>query len=249
MKWEIFDESGPVAPNSVNEKFPLHGNTRRDWGGRGNATKDEAARAGLGGTSQFGGLTNPAAVARRFAPTSTLDKVRTLGGDALGAPLHLLERVGEASDRSPRLAEYIAAMREAEPRIKSGEWTPADARLFAATRARGVTIDFVPSLDDWKVAWDFVHFEGFLGARMSMQFTWQGNDSALAAPLVLDLARLASYAQGQGESGLMTHLAAYFKSPAGVEEQGFVKQLEMLEAYVASHRPRRGKERPATGSP
>ena len=99
-----------------------------------------------------------------------------------------------------------------------------------------VTIDYVPSLDDWKVAWDYIHFEGFLGSRMAMQFTWQGNDSALAAPLVLDLARLAGFALARGERGLMTHTAAYFKSPAGVEEQNFVKQLELLEAYVAKHR-------------
>lgn len=101
-----------------------------------------------------------------------------------------------------------------------------------------VTIDYVPSLDDWKVAWDFIHFEGFLGARMTMQFTWQGNDSALAAPLVLDLARLAAFAQAQGEAGLMPHLSGYFKSPAGVDEQSFVKQLALLEAYVARHRER-----------
>ncbi len=99
-----------------------------------------------------------------------------------------------------------------------------------------VSIDYVPSLDDWKVAWDYIHFEGFLGARMSMQFTWQGNDSALAAPLVLDLARLTAFAHTQGESGLMHHCAAYFKSPAGVEEHNFVKQLMLLEAYVAGHR-------------
>ncbi len=99
-----------------------------------------------------------------------------------------------------------------------------------------VTIDYVPSLDDWKVAWDYIHFEGFLGARMAMQFTWQGNDSALAAPLVLDLARLAAFAQRKGESGLMTWAAAYFKSPAAVEDQSFVKQFALLETYVARHR-------------
>ena len=99
-----------------------------------------------------------------------------------------------------------------------------------------VTIDYVPSLDDWKVAWDYIHFEGFMGARMSMQFTWQGNDSALAAPLVLDLVRLAAFAQGAGETGLMHWTSAYFKSPAGVEEQNFVKQFELLERYVAHHR-------------
>ncbi len=99
-----------------------------------------------------------------------------------------------------------------------------------------VTIDYVPSLDDWKVAWDYIHFEGFLGARMAMQFTWQGNDSALAAPLVLDLVRLAAFAQGQGEQGLMEWTAAYFKSPAGTNEQNFVKQFALLEGYVAKHR-------------
>lgn len=99
-----------------------------------------------------------------------------------------------------------------------------------------VTIDYVPSLDDWKVAWDYIHFEGFLGARMAMQFTWQGNDSALAAPLVLDLVRLAAFARSTGESGLMTWASAYFKTPAGVEEQNFVKQFELLERYVARHR-------------
>ncbi|MDJ0975231.1 MAG: inositol-3-phosphate synthase [Planctomycetota bacterium] len=108
-----------------------------------------------------------------------------------------------------------------------------------------VTIDYVPSLDDWKVAWDYIHFEGFLGTRMSMQFTWQGNDSALAAPLVLDLARLASFARSQGERGVMTHTAAYFKSPAGTEEQNFVKQLGLLEAYVAKHRALKAKQKKA----
>lgn len=101
-----------------------------------------------------------------------------------------------------------------------------------------VSIDYVPSLGDWKVAWDFIHFEGFLGARMSMQFTWQGNDSALAAPLVLDLVRLASLAHAQGERGLMPWLAAYFKSPAGTDEQSFGRQFAMLEAYVARSRAR-----------
>ena len=33
---------------------------------------------------------------------------------------------------------------------------------------------------------------------MIMQFTWQGCDSLLAAPLVIDLARLADFAQRRG---------------------------------------------------
>ena len=62
-----------------------------------------------------------------------------------------------------------------------------------------VGIDFVPSLSDFKTAWDFIHFLGFLDTKMSLQFTWQGNDSILAAPLVLDMVRFADFARRQGE--------------------------------------------------
>ena len=43
-------------------------------------------------------------------------------------------------------------------------------------------------MGEWKTAWDHIVFEGFLGIRMKLQFTWEGCDSALAAPLLLDLA-------------------------------------------------------------
>ncbi|GAA5123815.1 inositol-3-phosphate synthase [Haloechinothrix salitolerans] len=76
-------------------------------------------------------------------------------------------------------------------------------------------IDYVEDLGDWKTAWDMVSFEGFLGTKMSMQFTWQGCDSALAAPLVLDLARLVARAQQVGESGPLGALGFFFKDPAG----------------------------------
>lgn len=94
-----------------------------------------------------------------------------------------------------------------------------------------VSIEYIESLDDWKTAWDHIHFEGFLGAKMTLQFTWQGCDSLLAAPLVVDLARLALLAQRRGESGTMKHLACFFKSPAGVDQHDFHKQFEMLDAY------------------
>jgi myo-inositol-1-phosphate synthase len=98
-----------------------------------------------------------------------------------------------------------------------------------------VGIDYVPSLADWKTAWDFVHFEGFLGARMSLQFTWQGSDSALAAPLVLDLARLAAFAAAQGESGEMAHTACYFKAPLAGGTHDFHQQHARLLEYAARH--------------
>jgi myo-inositol-1-phosphate synthase len=98
-----------------------------------------------------------------------------------------------------------------------------------------VGIDYVPSLSDWKTAWDFVHFEGFLGAKMSLQFTWAGSDSALAAPLVLDLVRLADFAATVGEAGAMGHTACFFKDPLAGGTHDFHQQYARLLAYVELH--------------
>jgi myo-inositol-1-phosphate synthase len=103
-----------------------------------------------------------------------------------------------------------------------------------------VSIEYIESLDDWKTAWDHIHFEGFLGVKMMMQFTWQGCDSLLAAPLVLDLARLALLAQRRGEAGVLRHLACFFKSPMGVEEHDFFKQFALLGEYVERVRSGQG---------
>ena len=101
-----------------------------------------------------------------------------------------------------------------------------------------VAIDYVPSLGDWKTAMDFVHFEGFLGTKMSMQVTWAGCDSALAAPLVLDLARLSELALRRGEAGTLDHTAAFFKSPLASGSHDFHAQHRALLEYV--ERVRRG---------
>jgi myo-inositol-1-phosphate synthase len=101
-----------------------------------------------------------------------------------------------------------------------------------------VGIDYVPSLDDLKTAWDFIHFQGFLGFKMSLQFTWQGCDAILAAPLVLDLVRFAELAQRRGESGSMPHLACFFKKPLGVDEHDLHAQWQLLADYAARARVR-----------
>lgn len=95
-----------------------------------------------------------------------------------------------------------------------------------------VGIDYVPSLHDLKTAWDFVHFEGFLGYKMALQFIWQGCDAILAAPLVLDLIRFADLAAARGESGPMPHLACFFKQPFGVDEHDLHRQWHMLGEYL-----------------
>ena len=92
-------------------------------------------------------------------------------------------------------------------------------------------IDYVPSLGDWKTAWDHVRFDGFLGTRMTMQFTWEGCDSTLAAPLVLDLARLTGRAAAAGETGPLAALGFFFKSPLGSQEHRLAQQWETLLAW------------------
>ena len=42
---------------------------------------------------------------------------------------------------------------------------------------------------------------------------------------MLDLARLALFAQRRGEAGVLPHLACFFKNPMGVAEHDFFKQL------------------------
>lgn len=96
-----------------------------------------------------------------------------------------------------------------------------------------VHINYVPSLDDQKTAWNFIHFKGFLGTKMSLQFIWQGYDSVLAAPLVLDLVRLSELSNRRSEGGLMKHLASFFKAPQGVDEHRFYEQAEMLFSYAS----------------
>jgi myo-inositol-1-phosphate synthase len=98
-----------------------------------------------------------------------------------------------------------------------------------------VGIDFVASLKDMKTAWDFIHFKGFMDFKMSMQFIWQGCDSILAAPIVLDMIRLCDLAQRKGEYGRMVQLSSFFKSPLGVEEHDLHYQFHSLIDYIQNH--------------
>ncbi|MEV6418319.1 inositol-3-phosphate synthase [Streptomyces sp. NPDC051662] len=94
-----------------------------------------------------------------------------------------------------------------------------------------VHIDDVPALGDWKTAWDHIAFDGFLGSRMILQTIWQGCDSALAAPLVLDLARLVSRAHEAGLSGPLPGLGFYFKDPDG-GPAALAEQFDALLAFA-----------------
>jgi myo-inositol-1-phosphate synthase len=95
-------------------------------------------------------------------------------------------------------------------------------------------IDHVPDLGDVKVAWDHVHARGFLGSRITLQTTWSAHDSMLAAPMVLDLARLLALAHAAGVAGVVPELGFFFKDPWGSGTHGAADQARALAAWATS---------------
>ncbi|MEU6643906.1 inositol-3-phosphate synthase [Saccharomonospora sp. NPDC046836] len=108
------------------------------------------------------------------------------------------------------------------------------ATLLGSEVTAPLHIDNVPDLGEQKIAWDHVSFEGFLGARMSLQFTWSGYDSALAAPLVLDLARFTAAAHRAGRAGPLGALGFFFKDPWGTGEHRLAEQFTALASWAES---------------
>ncbi|MFJ4570440.1 inositol-3-phosphate synthase [Streptomyces sp. NPDC088846] len=96
----------------------------------------------------------------------------------------------------------------------------------------GVHIHHIAALGDWKTAWDHIVFNGFLDVRMTMQFTWEGCDSALAAPLVLDLARFMALAHRSGAVGPVPELGFFFKDPVGSTVHGLEEQFTALADWA-----------------
>jgi myo-inositol-1-phosphate synthase len=78
---------------------------------------------------------------------------------------------------------------------------------------------------------------GFLGKRMQIKLNMLFKDSVLAAPLVIELARLLDLARQRREAGVQEQLGAFFKSPqtrdGHTAEHAFAKQQRRLEAWLA----------------
>ena len=92
-------------------------------------------------------------------------------------------------------------------------------------------IEYFPSLVDNKTAFDFIHFEGFLGTKMKFYFIWDDIDAIVAAPLILDIARFLLFAKKKGVSGVVREMAFFFKSPMETDVVNTHEQFVMLKEW------------------
>jgi myo-inositol-1-phosphate synthase len=101
-----------------------------------------------------------------------------------------------------------------------------------------VRIDYYPPRGDRKEAWDNIDLTGFLGARMQVKVDFLCSDSALAAPLAIELARLSDLAQRRGQGGVQEQFGSFFKAPmtkapGARPEHALHRQQERLLAWIS----------------
>ena len=81
-----------------------------------------------------------------------------------------------------------------------------------------VDIRYYRPRGDNKEAWDNIDLVGFLGQPMQLKINFLCKDSILAAPLVIEIARLLDYARRCGEAGVQEQLSVFFKLPQVADE-------------------------------
>jgi len=100
-----------------------------------------------------------------------------------------------------------------------------------------VRINYYPPRGDDKEGWDNIDIFGWLDYPMQIKVDFLCRDSILAAPIVLDLARLLDLANRKGTGGVQSWLGYYFKSPQplGDErvEHNLFKQEDILFEMIA----------------
>jgi len=99
-----------------------------------------------------------------------------------------------------------------------------------------VTITYYKPRGDAKEAWDTIDLVGFLGQKMQLKLNFLCRDSILAAPLVIELARVLDLAARTGERGPQEQLGAFFKAPitadGEIPEHALHRQQEALHHWL-----------------
>ena len=103
-----------------------------------------------------------------------------------------------------------------------------------------VNINYYRPRGDNKEAWDNIDLTGFLGQKMQLKIDFLCRDSILAAPLVIELARLADLAARTGEGGVQEQLGAFFKLPmttgGTIPEHSLPRQQQILLEWLENPR-------------
>ena len=101
-----------------------------------------------------------------------------------------------------------------------------------------VDIRYYRPRGDNKEAWDNIDLVGFLGQKMQIKVNFLCRDSILAAPLVIEIARVLDLARQRGKGGIQEQLGLFFKAPmtpAGKrEEHAFATQERTLLEWLAA---------------
>jgi myo-inositol-1-phosphate synthase len=104
-----------------------------------------------------------------------------------------------------------------------------------------VCIEYYRPRGDDKEAWDTIDLIGFLGRRMQLKVNFLCRDSILAAPLVIEIARLLDCARRRGEGGVQEQLGVFFKAPMTIDgdppEHALHRQEQALAAWLGAARP------------
>jgi myo-inositol-1-phosphate synthase len=113
-----------------------------------------------------------------------------------------------------------------------------------------VHIHYYKPRGDSKEAWDNIDIVGFAGIPMQIKVNFLCQDSALAAPLVIDLVRLLDVAKRVGERGIQRQLSLFFKSPyvapGETPVHDLFKQEKLLVDWARAHA--HGKVLPVAGA-
>ncbi len=101
-----------------------------------------------------------------------------------------------------------------------------------------VDIRYYRPRGDDKEAWDNIDVRGFLGQRMQIKVNFLCKDSILAAPLVVEIARVLGLADKRGDGGVQEQLSFFFKAPMVANghgpEHAFHVQEQMLLDWLGA---------------
>ena len=100
-----------------------------------------------------------------------------------------------------------------------------------------IMIHYYRPRGDDKEAWDNIDISGFLGRKMQLKLNFLCKDSVLAAPLVVEIARVLDLAAQRGEGGVQEQMGLFFKAPQTVGDtrpiHGFGEQQEALDRWLS----------------